>query len=47
MAGERRFTGKMTMDKYKDASYFLWLEPEKADLMKTESIDAILDPMRS
>ena len=46
MAGERRFTGRVSMEKYPEASYFLWLEPEKAELMKMENIDAILDPMR-
>lgn len=47
MAWERRFTGKSAMEKYPEASYFLWTEPEKAGLMKPESIDAILDSMRS
>lgn len=47
MAGERRFTGSVAMKKYSDASYFLWLEPEKADLISEKSIDAILDPMRN
>lgn len=46
MAGERRFTGRVSIEKYPEASYFLWLEPEKAELMKMENIDAILNPMR-
>jgi hypothetical protein len=46
MAGERRFTGKKAMEVFPDATNFLWLEPEKAELMKMENIDAILQPLR-
>ena len=46
MGGERRFTAQKAMEKYPEAQYFLWLEPEKIDLMKWESIDAILDPLK-
>ena len=46
MAGERRFTGQKALEKFWDVSNFLWLEPEKAELMKMESIDAILLPLR-
>ena len=46
MAGERRFTGKKAMDLFPDVTNFLWLEPEKAELMKMENIDAILQPLR-
>lgn len=34
------------MELFPNASYFLWLEPEKAELMKMENIDAILSPLR-
>ncbi len=46
MAGERRFTGKKAMEVFPDATNFLWLEPEKAELMKMENIDAILQLLR-
>ena len=46
MAGERRFTGKKAMEAFPDVTNFLWLEPEKAELMKMENIDAILQPLR-
>lgn len=46
MAGERRFTWKKAMEAFPDATNFLWLEPEKAELMKMENIDAILQPLR-
>lgn len=46
MAGERRFSGKKAMELFPNVSYFLWLEPEKAELMKMENIDAILSPLR-
>lgn len=47
MGWERRFTGKKAMEIFPDARYFLWLEPEKSDLMKSETIDDLLFPMRS
>lgn len=47
MAGERRFTGKIALEKYPNASYFLWLEPEKVNLMVERNLDAILGPLRS
>lgn len=46
MAWERRFTGKKAMEQFPDVKHFLWLEPEKAELMKMENIDAILSPLR-
>lgn len=46
MAGERRFSGKKAMELFPNVSYFLWLEPEKAELIKEKSINAILSPLR-
>lgn len=46
MAGDRRFSGKKAIDIFPMASYFLWLEPEKAELIKEKNIDAILSPLR-
>ncbi len=46
MAGDRRFSGKKAMELFPNVSYFLWLEPEKAELIKEKSIDAILSPLR-
>ena len=34
------------MELFPNVSYFLWLEPEKAELIKEKSIDAILSPLR-
>ena len=47
MWGERRYAWKIATQYFPEAQYFLWLEPEKADLMTKASIDAILDPMRN
>ncbi len=34
------------MEQFPDVSNFLWLEPEKVELMRMENIDAILSPLR-
>ncbi len=47
MWGERRYAWKIATEYFPEANYFLWLEPEKTDLMSEASIDAILEPMRT
>jgi hypothetical protein len=47
MGGERRYAGKKAMEFFPQAKYFLWLEPEKAELMSEGNIDAIIAPMKS
>ncbi len=42
MADERKQALEQWMDAYTDASHFLWIEPEKSDLIKQESLGAIM-----
>ena len=47
MGDSRRFALKKAMDEYPDSSYFLWMEPEKADLIKEENLVKMLKNLRS
>lgn len=43
----RREALKRALNDYPDAKFFLWMEPEKTDLITHENFDRMLTPMRN